>query len=147
MSEAGEMLGRWGTLDAREDRVSRRGGGTGSYIPDGTEEPGPAALPEQLWVLAGLRARREGTRGSQAPEPVGRQVCELFCCRGRWSTWAAVSREEARENRGQVSPRTADASGDDPVDKRADSLGEQRRTTLRMSRAGERGGGPLPVRD
>ena len=61
MSEAGGTLGRWGTLDAREERVSRRGGGTGSYTPDGTEgRPGPVASPEQLWVSAGLRARREG---------------------------------------------------------------------------------------
>lgn len=60
MSGAGGTLGQWGTLDAREERMSRRGGGPGSHTPDGSEgRPGHAALLEQLWGAAGLRARRE----------------------------------------------------------------------------------------
>ena len=44
------------------------------------------------------------------------------------------------ENREQVSPRTADAGADDPVDRGLTPWG-------RRGLAGERGGGPLPVRD
>lgn len=106
-----------GTLDAREERVSRRGGGL--QVPHLTAvKEGLGAWPYRSSSGSGLRAREGGSsrrRWSQAPEPKREGGLRAVLLQ-RETENLGCSQQEEGTNREQVSPRTADAGGDDPAD-------------------------------